>query len=182
MIKFPVYFLHFWLPKAHVEAPTRASMVLAGLLLKFGTSGFFRIIYLINVFFLYFFVLLSFLGMVLSCFFCLLQSDLKSLAAFSSINHMSFLLVVIVLVTVLGGFRALLIMVSHGFISTLMFFLVGEFYHNSFTRSFFFFGGFFFCDMILVFCISLVFLFNSGVPLSFRFFGEFFSISVFFFF
>lgn len=44
MIKFPVYFLHLWLPKAHVEAPTTASMLLAGLLLKLGTAGFLRIL------------------------------------------------------------------------------------------------------------------------------------------
>jgi NADH-ubiquinone oxidoreductase chain 4 len=44
IIKFPVYFLHLWLPKAHVEAPTSARILLAGLLLKLGTVGFFRII------------------------------------------------------------------------------------------------------------------------------------------
>lgn len=48
MIKFPVYFLHLWLPKAHVEAPTTASILLAGLLLKLGTAGFLRVIGRIN--------------------------------------------------------------------------------------------------------------------------------------
>lgn len=48
MMKFPVYFLHLWLPKAHVEAPTTASMLLAGLLLKLGTIGFLRIIGSLN--------------------------------------------------------------------------------------------------------------------------------------
>lgn len=48
MVKFPVYFLHLWLPKAHVEAPTTARMLLAGLLLKLGTAGFLRILGSIN--------------------------------------------------------------------------------------------------------------------------------------
>ena len=48
IIKFPIYFLHLWLPKAHVEAPTTASILLAGLLLKLGTAGFFRILGRIN--------------------------------------------------------------------------------------------------------------------------------------
>lgn len=48
IMKFPVYFLHLWLPKAHVEAPTTASMLLAGLLLKLGTAGFLRILGSIN--------------------------------------------------------------------------------------------------------------------------------------
>lgn len=48
IIKFPIYFLHLWLPKAHVEAPTTARILLAGLLLKLGTAGFFRILGRIN--------------------------------------------------------------------------------------------------------------------------------------
>lgn len=48
IIKFPVYFLHLWLPKAHVEAPTTARILLAGLLLKLGTAGFLRILGRIN--------------------------------------------------------------------------------------------------------------------------------------
>jgi len=76
--------------------------------------------------------------------FCFIQSDLKSLAAYSSINHISFLLLVLLLLNMLGKNSAVLIMISHGFISTLIFFLIGEFYHLSFTRNIYFIGGFFF--------------------------------------
>jgi len=95
LIKFPVYFLHLWLPKAHVEAPTSASMLLAGLLLKLGTGGFLRLVFLIKYNFDSFLFFISFFGVILGGFFCFFQRDLKSLSAFSSINHMSFLLVLL---------------------------------------------------------------------------------------
>jgi NADH:ubiquinone oxidoreductase subunit 4 (subunit M) len=142
-MKFPVYFLHFWLPKAHVEAPTRARMILAGLLLKVGTGGYLRIVFLLDIG-VGLLLIVCFFGILLGSFFCVIQSDLKALAAFSSINHMSFLLFVLLFSSLLGKFGAVLVMVSHGFISTLLFFFIGEFYHLRYTRNFFFFGGFFF--------------------------------------
>jgi NADH:ubiquinone oxidoreductase subunit 4 (subunit M) len=131
-------------------------MILAGLLLKLGTSGFLRVLSLFNNLSGFFFFVISFLGMLLCCFFCVVQSDLKSLAAYSSINHMSFLLLVIVLVGIVGVNSCVLVMISHGFISTLMFFLIGDFYHNRFTRNIYFLGGFFFFDFFLLFVFLLV--------------------------
>jgi NADH:ubiquinone oxidoreductase subunit 4 (subunit M) len=144
------------LPKAHVEAPTRARIILAGLLLKLGTGGFLRVLSLLNFSFFFFFFVISFLGMLLCCLLCFVQRDLKSLAAYSSINHMSFFLLVVLMSGVIGKFSGVLVMVSHGFISTLMFFVIGEFYHISFTRNIYFLGGFFFFDFVLLFVFLLV--------------------------
>uniref|UniRef100_A0A0K0EK50 NADH-ubiquinone oxidoreductase chain 4 n=1 Tax=Strongyloides stercoralis TaxID=6248 RepID=A0A0K0EK50_STRER len=88
-MKFPVFFLHLWLPKAHVEAPTSASILLAGLLLKFGTVGFVRIIKSLSYCHINYWFFFSVLGMFISCFVCVFQSDFKSLAAYSSVVHMN---------------------------------------------------------------------------------------------
>jgi NADH:ubiquinone oxidoreductase subunit 4 (subunit M) len=119
--------------------------------LKLGAGGFLRLLFLLNCSFDFFFLVISFFGMILSRIFCFFQSDIKSLAAFSSINHISFLLLLFLLVGIIGINGSLLIMVSHGFVSVLIFFLIGEFYHLSFTRNIYFLGG--------IFCRNIVFLF-----------------------
>jgi NADH-ubiquinone oxidoreductase chain 4 len=96
-IKFPVYFLHFWLPKAHVEAPTSARMLLAGLLLKLGTGGFLRLIFLLKYQFVGGAFFVALLGRFFCSIMCFFQRDLKALAALSSVNHMSFLLLLLLI-------------------------------------------------------------------------------------
>nr|YP_008994654.1 NADH dehydrogenase subunit 4 [Protostrongylus rufescens]AGW80394.1 NADH dehydrogenase subunit 4 [Protostrongylus rufescens] len=177
MVKFPVYFLHLWLPKAHVEAPTTASMLLAGLLLKLGTAGFLRILGSFNFVFNNFWIFLSLVSMIISSFCCLLQSDSKSLAAYSSINHMGFLLLSISIFLLSGKTSALMLMLAHGYTSTLMFFLIGEYYHSSSTRMMYFFNGFFCSSLIFTIMIFLVFLSNSGIPPSLSFLSEFILIA-----
>nr|QOW40492.1 NADH dehydrogenase subunit 4 [Bunostomum phlebotomum] len=173
MMKFPVYFLHLWLPKAHVEAPTTASMLLAGLLLKLGTAGFLRVLGSMNFVHNNFWVILSFLGMILASVCCTFQSDSKSLAAYSSITHMSFLLLSLVLVFMSSKLSGLMMMLAHGYTSTLMFYLIGEFYHISSTRMIYFMNSFFSSSMFFGLIFSLVFLSNCGVPPSLSFLSEF---------
>nr|YP_003433814.1 NADH dehydrogenase subunit 4 [Metastrongylus pudendotectus]ACX85140.1 NADH dehydrogenase subunit 4 [Metastrongylus pudendotectus] len=173
MMKFPVYFLHLWLPKAHVEAPTTASMLLAGLLLKLGTAGFLRIMGSMNFLYNNFWICLSFFGMLLSSFSCLFQSDIKSLAAYSSIVHMSFLLLSLSILYLPGKVSGLLMMLAHGYTSTLMFFLIGEFFHISNSRMIYFFNSFFCSNIMFTIVVFSVFLSNSGVPPSLSFLSEF---------
>nr|YP_003097108.1 NADH dehydrogenase subunit 4 [Angiostrongylus cantonensis]ACT88791.1 NADH dehydrogenase subunit 4 [Angiostrongylus cantonensis] len=173
MVKFPVYFLHLWLPKAHVEAPTTASMLLAGLLLKLGTVGFLRILGSMNFSYNNFWLFLSLLGMVLSAFSCLFQSDSKSLAAYSSVTHMSFLLLAMSVLFISGKVASILMMLAHGYTSTLMFYLIGEFFHVSSSRMMYFLNGLLGSSMIYGLVFFLVFLSNSGVPPSLSFFSEF---------
>nr|AKU36883.1 NADH dehydrogenase subunit 4 [Angiostrongylus costaricensis]BAV82627.1 NADH dehydrogenase subunit 4 [Angiostrongylus costaricensis] len=177
MVKFPVYFLHLWLPKAHVEAPTTASMLLAGLLLKLGTAGFLRILGSMNFSYNNFWVILSLMGMILSVFGCMFQSDSKSLAAYSSIAHMSFLLLAMSMFFISGKTGSLLLMLAHGYTSTLMFYMIGEFYHSSFSRMMYFFNSLMGSSMIFGLLFFFVFLSNSGVPPSLSFLSEFMVIS-----
>nr|YP_010271194.1 NADH dehydrogenase subunit 4 [Cylicocyclus elongatus]UKB87206.1 NADH dehydrogenase subunit 4 [Cylicocyclus elongatus] len=173
MMKFPVYFLHLWLPKAHVEAPTTASMLLAGLLLKLGTAGYLRILGSMNFVYNNFWVIIALLGMILASFSCVFQSDAKSLAAYSSVTHMSFLLLTMVYITMSSKVSGLMTMLAHGYTSTLMFYLVGEFYHTTSTRMVYFLNSFFTSSIFFGIIFSLVFLSNSGVPPSLSFLSEF---------
>nr|YP_003434467.1 NADH dehydrogenase subunit 4 [Mecistocirrus digitatus]ACX85092.1 NADH dehydrogenase subunit 4 [Mecistocirrus digitatus] len=173
MMKFPVYFLHLWLPKAHVEAPTTASMLLAGLLLKLGTAGFLRILSSMNFIYNNFWILISLLGMILSSIVCVFQSDAKSLAAYSSITHMSFLLLSLSLMMMSSKISALMMMLAHGYTSTLMFYVIGEYYHISSTRMIYFMNSFMNSSMIFSILFALVFLSNVGIPPSLSFLSEF---------
>nr|YP_009312521.1 NADH dehydrogenase subunit 4 [Phocanema bulbosa]AOV63272.1 NADH dehydrogenase subunit 4 [Phocanema bulbosa] len=177
MMKFPVYFLHLWLPKAHVEAPTTASMLLAGLLLKLGTAGFLRILGCFSFTHNNVWMILAFLGMILSAFCCIFQSDAKALAAYSSITHMSFLLMALVFVLMSGKTSGLIMMLAHGYTSTLMFYLIGEFYHVSGSRLVYYMNSFFSSSMIMAIIFSVVFLSNSGTPPSLSFISEFIAIT-----
>jgi NADH-ubiquinone oxidoreductase chain 4 len=179
IIKFPVYFLHLWLPKAHVEAPTTASILLAGLLLKLGTVGFFRILKLISFIHLNFWFFLSFLGIILSSFTCAFQRDSKSLAAYSSVSHIGFTLLCLVLLRLETKVSGLIIIVAHGFTSTLIFYFIGEFYHGRNTRMIYYLNRFLNISLFIVLLFTLTFISNAGVPPSIRFFAEFISISVF---
>jgi len=88
MAKMPVYFLHLWLPKAHVEAPTSARMLLAGLLLKLGGLGFLRLRGCLTYHNPTLFVFFGFIGLVTAPILCRYQSDIKRYAAYSSVVHM----------------------------------------------------------------------------------------------
>lgn len=177
MMKFPIYFLHLWLPKAHVEAPTTARMLLAGLLLKLGTAGFLRILGRINFIHNNVWILIAFLGMILGSFCCVFQRDSKSLAAYSSVTHIRFLLLALVFISIRGKIRRLMLILAHGYTSTLIFYLIGEFYHTSSRRIIYFINRFFRSRMIIGILFAVVFLSNRGVPPSLSFLSEFIVIS-----
>lgn len=96
LVKSPIFMLHLWLPKAHVEAPVSGSMILAGVLLKFGGYGCVLVFYYFvprrraGIWFLMSIILWG--GLVCG-FVCLRQTDMKSLIAYSSIGHISLCLV-----------------------------------------------------------------------------------------
>jgi len=173
IIKFPIYFLHLWLPKAHVEAPTTARILLAGLLLKLGTAGFLRILGRINFIFNNVWILIAFLGMILASFCCVFQSDSKSLAAYSSVTHIRFLLLSLIFIIMRRKISSLILMLAHGYTSTIIFYLIGEFYHTSGRRIIYFINRFFGSRIIMGIIFSLVFLSNRGVPPRLSFLSEF---------
>lgn len=137
LIKIPMYFLHLWLPKAHVEAPLRGSIILAGVILKLGSYGLIRfLIILINIIIRFnkLILLIRIFGGIYSSLICLNQIDIKKLVAYSSIVHISLLLRGILTLNNWGIIGGILIIVAHGLCSSGLFCLVNINYERIFSR------------------------------------------------
>ncbi|NP_203163.1 NADH dehydrogenase subunit 4 (mitochondrion) [Tribolium castaneum] len=137
-IKIPMFFVHLWLPKAHVEAPVSGSMILAGIMLKLGGYGMMRLMImfqeigaLINVIF----IGLSLVGGFYVSLICLRQSDMKSLIAYSSVSHMGLVLAGVMTMNFWGLGGSLTMMVAHGLCSSGLFCLANISYERLHSRS-----------------------------------------------
>nr|AYR05119.1 NADH dehydrogenase subunit 4 [Coleoptera sp. ACP-2013] len=138
LVKMPMYFVHLWLPKAHVEAPVSGSMILAGVMLKLGGYGMLRLLnnfVIINVTFNYLIVTVSLLGGVIVSLICLRQSDMKSLIAYSSVSHMGLMLGGLITMNFWGLYGVLGIMIAHGLCSSGLFSLANINYERMSSRS-----------------------------------------------
>nr|YP_008999624.1 NADH dehydrogenase subunit 4 [Antricola mexicanus]AHF21660.1 NADH dehydrogenase subunit 4 [Antricola mexicanus] len=138
LVKMPMYLLHLWLPKAHVEAPVAGSMVLAGVLLKLGIYGLFRIKIIIEncmIKFSFWVMSIILFGGVIIGFVCLCQVDVKALIAYSSVCHMGVALGGIFSMVMWGYLGNILIMLGHGLCSSGLFCLVNIYYERFYTRS-----------------------------------------------
>ena len=154
-IKVPVWPFHTWLPDAHTEAPTAGSMILAGVLLKLGAYGFLRLILpLYPVEARYFagaLALLATAAIVFGALSSFAQTDFKRLVAYSSVNHMGFVVLGIAAAGLASGTPdatialngAILQMFNHGLSAAGMFFLVGVIYERTHTRNLEEYGGLF---------------------------------------
>nr|QWZ46370.1 NADH dehydrogenase subunit 4 [Pelecyphorus foveolatus] len=137
-IKIPMFFVHLWLPKAHVEAPVSGSMILAGIMLKLGGYGMMRLMVMfmsIGLSINLFFVSLSLVGGLYISLICLRQSDMKSLIAYSSVAHMGLVLSGVMTMNFWGMGGSLAMMVAHGLCSSGLFCLANISYERLSSRS-----------------------------------------------
>nr|ASK06199.1 NADH dehydrogenase subunit 4 [Decemunciger sp. AB-2017]ASK06212.1 NADH dehydrogenase subunit 4 [Decemunciger sp. AB-2017] len=138
LVKLPLYSVHLWLPKAHVEAPVAGSMILAAILLKLGTYGLMRLSTLYPNANLTITPMISSKAMIGACicsFICLRQPDMKSMIAYSSIAHMSALIIGLLSSTVWGWSGAMGLMIAHGICSSAMFAIANMIYEMTNSRS-----------------------------------------------
>nr|UGS80537.1 NADH dehydrogenase subunit 4 [Teliapsocus conterminus] len=144
MVKLPLFMLHLWLPKAHVEAPVAGSMILAGVLLKLGGYGALRLsslVYSLVYKYMYMIILLSMIGGTLISLNCLRQSDIKLLVAYSSVSHMGIMVAGSMTLGSWGLMSSLSLMLSHGLCSSGLFFLANVIYERLGSRSMFLVKG-----------------------------------------
>nr|AIY61680.1 NADH dehydrogenase subunit 4 [Serritermes serrifer] len=137
LVKMPMFFVHLWLPSAHVEAPISGSMILAGVLLKLGGYGLFRVFSVLSYFsnFNLCWIVLSLIGGLFVSLFCMRQTDLKSLIAYSSVAHMSMVIGGIMTCSYWGFCGSYALMVGHGLCSSGLFCLSNISYERLGSRS-----------------------------------------------
>jgi NADH-quinone oxidoreductase subunit M len=176
-VKVPMWPVHTWLPDAHVEAPTAGSVILAGVLLKFGGYGFLRFSLPMfpdaSVAFTPLIYALSIVAVIYTSLVALAQEDMKKLIAYSSVAHMGFVTVGTFTLTVQGIEGAIFQMLSHGVVSAALFLIVGVVYDRMHSRDIETYGGLVH-RMPAYALIFMVFMLASvGLPGTSGFIGEF---------
>ena len=175
--KVPMVPVHLWLPEAHVEAPTAGSVILAGVLLKLGTYGFLRFSFPLFPEASYYFApvvyLLAVVGIVYTSFTAIRQTDFKRIIAYTSVAHMNLVMVGLFSFNTIGLEGAILQSLSHGFVASALFVIIGVVYERYRTRLVKYYGGLVH-TMPLYISIFLFFtMANIGLPGTSGFIGEF---------
>lgn len=145
LVKIPMFFVHLWLPKAHVESPISGSIILAGIILKLGGYGLIRVLPIfskINYIYNYIFIRISLMGGFFISLICLRQRDIKSLVAYSSVAHIGIVIGGLITLSNWGITGSLAIIIAHGLCSSGLFCLVNINYERIFSRRLFLNKGF----------------------------------------
>nr|YP_001648873.1 NADH dehydrogenase subunit 4 [Microhyla okinavensis]BAF96773.1 NADH dehydrogenase subunit 4 [Microhyla okinavensis] len=175
LVKMPMYCLHLWLPKAHVEAPIAGSMVLAGTLLKLGGYGIMRLSITLPENSLpntKIFMFISMFGVLATAILCMRQTDLKSLIAMSSVSHMNLVIAATLIHTPWSYAGAMTMMIAHGLTSSALFCLANTMYERTNSRTMILLRG-----TLLIFPLAglwwlFILLFNMALPPSVNFTSE----------
>ena len=177
-IKVPMFPFHTWLPDAHVEAPTAGSVILAGVLLKMGTYGFVR--FSLPMFpwatmhFLKPMLILSLIGIIYGALVAMMQKDMKSLVAYSSVSHLGFVMLGVFAATPVALQGGILQMVNHGISTGGLFLIVGILYERRHTRMIADYGGLSHIMPVYAAVFLIMTLSSIGMPGLNGFIGEFF--------
>ena len=176
-VKTPMVPVHIWLPKAHVDAPTVGSVILAGLLLKVGLVGFIRISLPLfpeaTHFFAPYVSALATVGVLYASLITLRQIDIKRIIAYSSVAHINMAVVSLCSLNPLGLYGSIFLILSHGLIASGLFFLVGFLYNRFHVRNVSYFGGLATIMPIITVVFFLFSLANIAFPFTSGFIGEF---------
>ena len=176
-VKVPMVPVHIWLPEAHVEAPTAGSVLLAGILLKLGTYGFLRFSIPMfpdaTIYFTPLIYTMSVIAIIYTSLTTLRQIDLKKIIAYASVGHMNFVTLGMFSLTVQGIEGSILVMLSHGIVSSALFLCIGVLYDRHKTRIVKYYRGMTTTMPIFATIFLLFTLANISVPGTSSFVGEF---------
>jgi NADH-quinone oxidoreductase subunit M len=179
-VKVPVFPLHTWLPDAHVEAPTAASVLLAGILLKMGAYGFIRVslpmLPVASATWAPFISVLAVISIIYGAAVAFAQTDLKKLVAYSSVSHMGFVMLGIFSLTAAGLDGAVAVMFSHGVVTGMLFLIVGIVYDRAHTREIARIGGLSKAMPVTGGLLAFAAFASLGLPGLSGFVGEFLSL------
>jgi len=179
LVKIPIFFTHLWLPKAHVEAPVSGSIILAGILLKLGGYGFYRVIPLcqggLKIYGGYFFGL-RVLGILYVGLICCRLNDLKALVAYSSVAHIALVICGIFRSYFWGYTGGLIIIISHGLASSGLFCIVNIYYERRGRRRIYLNKGLILILPIISFIIFILRAANIAAPPTLNLLSEIFLI------
>jgi len=175
--KVPMVPMHIWLPEAHVEAPTAGSVILAGVLLKLGTYGIIRFSFPLfpeaSFYFTPLVYSIAVIGVIYTSFTAIRQTDFKRIIAYTSVAHMNLVIVGIFSFNSIGLEGAILQSLSHGFVASALFLLIGVVYERHHTRMVKYYGGLVHVMPVYIFIFLFFTMANIGLPGTGSFIGEF---------
>jgi NADH-quinone oxidoreductase subunit M len=179
-IKVPLFPLHTWLPDAHVEAPTAGSVILAGVLLKFGIFGFIR--FAMPMFphgaevWTPALTVLAVVGIIYGALVAFAQDDVKKLVAYSSVSHLGFCMIGVLSLTTYGTSGSIYAMLSHGLTTGGLFLGIGVLYERRHTRRLAEYGGLWKQMPVFAGLYLIIVMGSAGLPALSGFVGEFLTL------